>query len=175
MGCGVSESRLSGGMLQGLHLFNVANKDYLDLWGELASLAQARVLEMLCLHKEEFHMLLDTSLLGKRKLNLATGYCDLLWCGKSWGTRLCGPGVCMGKRGKQSYSYTSQDKISKLWTRLDPTLDPGLFPITPWVSQPHSSSHKWSQGQKSCNNLKRCRRPLTKSNIPTSRKAWVDL
>jgi hypothetical protein len=38
------------------------------------SLIEARVLEMPHLHKEEFQVLLDLPLQGKRKFSLATGY-----------------------------------------------------------------------------------------------------
>lgn len=50
-------------------------------WGEGTTLAWAMVLGVPHLLKEEFPVLLDMNLKEERKLNLATGLCDLL----DWG------------------------------------------------------------------------------------------
>ena len=62
-----------------LFIVGVGDKGYLNLSGMSSSsgmsmsLIEARVLEMPHLHKEEFQVLLDKTLLGERKFNLATG------------------------------------------------------------------------------------------------------
>jgi hypothetical protein len=92
-------------------------------------------------------MLLNMTILGERKFNLATGYCALLWCGKSGGTRLCGPGTFRGKRGKQPSLIYLRTRFPGFEHVSTPLLLPDLLSMAPRLSQPHNPSHKWSKAE----------------------------
>lgn len=94
-------------------------------WGECTSWAGVR---MPHLHKEEFQVLLDVDAKGNGSSTWLQGYMISSTGAKARAQGyVCRDTQAQGKWG-QSYSCRSQDKISGVWTPLNPTFVPGPVP-----------------------------------------------